>query len=135
MTANLTAIDPSGTRNVIRLSSQRIDLANQILQWCWVSSLEMFVLMDDPSKRRTENMFNDIYLEAFPQPQRRGSRRGQTSRNITPSSYIRQEHRSSRVADRREMLPGYSERIVEHDYGLKVLNLYRPPPRGKSTRS
>jgi len=128
MTANLTAIDPSGTRNVIRLSSQRIDLANQMLQWCWVSSLEMFVLMDDPSKRRTEKMFNDIYLDAFPQSQRRGSGRGQTSRNITPSSYIRQEHRSSRVVDRLEMLPGCSERIVEHDYGLKVLNLYRPPP-------
>jgi hypothetical protein len=113
-----TAIDP--TDNIIRLSPQRIDIANQLLQWCWVIKLKRFVLIDDPTINLTEEQFNDTYADAMPQ-----SSRGRGP-SITPSSYVRDEHRETRVVHRMEMLPTDRQQIVTDKYGLPVLNLYRP---------
>jgi hypothetical protein len=114
--------------NVIHFSNRSPQQVSELLAWCWVVSLERFVLIDDTSVRRTETQFNDLYQEAVPARPTNGGRR-----TYTPSMYVREDHRDFRVVDHIDMVPSSAERIVTDRHGLKVLNLYRPAPSPEPT--
>jgi hypothetical protein len=90
----------------------------EIAKWAYIVELESFVLIDDPLKTlRNKDQFND----SFPHLK--------IPNGIKPETYIKTDHANTRVFDRMQLMPDRKERVVTDENNLKILNLFRQPPK------
>lgn len=118
MTAENTANGATGGVCATRTLSEppHIKYADQLLKWIYVISIGRFVHMDDLQLQRSEAQFNELYSPT------------RLPNGMKPSRFVRHVHQDTNKVDRLESWPTLDKRIGYDDFGLRLFNVFRPPP-------